>query len=148
MLQAHGLHMLPDGIKHRRSHHASFCMHFLNYSWAEQGQEEQGGPTCRCSRLASARQKAADMFCTLWAFRYPVFGRWGPVQRSTMGPQRYRVMVADSGRAPMISSLNLFSWNISRASLRVTTTRWKLCFSLMICKRAQRLSCACLHASP
>ncbi len=30
-------------------------------------------------------------------------GRWGPWHRSTMGPQRYRLMVASSGRPLMIS---------------------------------------------
>ena len=32
----------------------------------------------------------------------------------------------------MSSTLNLFSRNISRASSRLTTTRWNGCFSLMM----------------
>ena len=42
---------------------------------------------------------------------------------------------------PMISTLNWFSWNISSASSLVTSTRWKLCFSLMICS-----TCGCSAA--
>lgn len=33
----------------------------------------------------------------------------------------------------MISTLNLFSWNIASASSRLTTTLSKRCFSFMIC---------------
>jgi hypothetical protein len=72
----------------------------------------------------------------------------------------YSEMVASSGRPVMISTLNLFSWNIDSASSLLTTTLWKFCFSLTICKtahsevkRAQELfhvtagtSCATQHA--
>ena len=41
-------------------------------------------------------------------------------------------MRASSGRLVISSTLNLFSVNISSASSRVTSIRWKGCFSLMI----------------
>ena len=47
----------------------------------------------------------------------------------------YREMVASSGRPAMISTLNLFSWNIASASSLPTTTLWKRCFSFTICRR-------------
>ena len=50
-----------------------------------------------------------------------------------MGPQRYSEMMASSGRPLMISTLNLFSWNMLSASSRLTTARWKGCFSFVIC---------------
>lgn len=49
----------------------------------------------------------------------------------------YSEMVASSGRPAMISTLNLFSWNIDSASSLLTTTLWKFCFSLTICKTAR-----------
>ena len=41
----------------------------------------------------------------------------------------YRLMVASWGRLDRISTLNLFSWNMARASSRLTTARWKDWFS-------------------
>lgn len=59
--------------------------------------------TCRPSRATSPLQKARLSACTAVALRKPVCGRCGPRHRSTMGPQRYRLIVASAGSPEMIS---------------------------------------------
>ena len=40
----------------------------------------------------------------------------------------------------MISTLNLFSWNMASASSLLTTTLWKRCFSFTICRQKRVMS--------
>ena len=54
-----------------------------------------------------------------------------------MSVHLYREMVASSGRPVMISTLNLFSWNMASASSLLTTALWKRCFCFTICMHAQ-----------
>ena len=54
--------------------------------------------------MTSPFQKERDIACTAVALSRPEWGRWGPRHRSTIGPQRYRLIVASAGSPLMIST--------------------------------------------